>query len=325
MWTFLLDLLATLFGRHKRDLTRPSESTVGKTKAEMIESEVPEVLKSDPQLTPHQEWVKQLEAVRELVLEEWDPPVHKLPSKASELRHVFGRAPKEKGNRKYPKAELRTYEFIGDWNNRARLYVHTLFEPYFRMWLKLLQLLRVLHWLKSVGSYNHRHIHHNKANPLSNHSWAIAIDVNTRRKFTYKPNQNRAIYRADEWRKKIRGRWVLCAATDQQSRKGPVPVPFTKEWLVVYDGGIPFEAVLAAKMIGLCWGGDWGRDQWVGQVLKHGVGYDPLALKGRDRHDYEEAEAEWKRVKYVDPMHIEAQSRRGHFVHKWMLEGGPVD
>ena len=311
----------------KRDLTRQEEDSVGNTDKEMVESEFPP---SRPEgiLTPHDLWIGDLEKVRDFVIREWDPPMdhEDMPSTRAELRPVYGRAPKEEGNKQYPKADMGIFTFPGSWNGgRARLYMHSLFEPYLRMWLKLLTIFGILEYVKQLGCYNHRHIRHNKANPLSNHSWGVACDCNTSKKYTDKPGQNRAIYRHLSWQRKLGGKHVVCKMSDQRSRKGPVPMPFTKDWLVVYDGGMPFEAVLSLKMIGLTWGGDWGRDLWVGQVLKHGIGYDPKLLQGKDLEDYKNSLSEWKKVSFVDPMHFEAQRRRGHFIKRWMQLGGERD
>lgn len=331
-WRLIWAIIAFVLRRYQ-DHTASEELSSGTTADDMRDAEV-------PVLTPVFHPVRidplpfvrtkpagiarlnvMLEAMRS-VAQEFDEPLDALPTTRSEVRRVFGRAPKEPPITYEPKAELAVYTFPGSWNGREknpRLYVHTLFEPYLREALKLCSMLDVLHTIESIGAYNHRHIRHNINNPLSLHAWAIAADINSSGKYTRFPQQNRGISRHLYWmRRDGKGKYVGCDTDDQRSRRGPIPLPFTKDWHIVYRGGSPFELVMAFKAVGLTWGGDWGRDSWIPLVLKHGVGYDPSKLKGKNLADYKDALHEWKNVSYCDSMHWEAFERRGKFMREWM-------
>lgn len=186
---------------------------------------------------------------------------------------TYGRPPKETDSHlEYRKAVLVTAKNLpGTWNsNSKKLYVHEDMEPFLREALNRCEELGVLSYIEKLGSYNHRRMRHDKDAPLSLHSWAIALDINA--------SDNFPVYRSK----------VNC------------PPPFSKDWLKLYKKGMPYELVMAFKSVGFAWGGDWGNDEWQKFVEAHGVGYD---------HNSVGSPQDWRKVKYVDPMHFELVKR----------------
>ena len=74
-----------------------------------------------------------------------------------------------------------------------------------------------------------RHIRHDSANPLSLHSWGVAIDID--------PARNKA-------------RTVL---------RGRAPVPWSDEWMDAWPSGVDKDFVTAMESVGFTWGGVWGK------------------------------------------------------------------
>jgi hypothetical protein len=106
-----------------------------------------------------------------------------------------------------------------------RIYMHRLVSPYFREALRRAQLVAPDYSFGKIGCFNPRHMRHDRARPLSDHTWGIAFDLNS--------VQNRARY-----------------------RKPTDPKPFEPGWEKYSD--IPEAVVLAFKSVGFSWGGDWG-------------------------------------------------------------------
>ena len=106
-----------------------------------------------------------------------------------------------------------------------RLYMHRSVSPYFREALRRAQLVAPGYKLERVGCFNPRHMRHDKSRPLSDHTWAVAFDINS--------STNRAFY-----------------------RKPTDPKPFEPGWGKY--SSLPESVVLAFKSVGFSWGGDWG-------------------------------------------------------------------
>lgn len=238
-----------------------------------------------------------------VLLEPFDGPLDYIP-KARYGKHgmysVYGRPPKEKSNKEFPKARMTIEEDLpGIWNNSSgRLYVLSYMGPYLRESLRRCGILGVLSYFVQMGSYNHRRIRHQDGAPFSTHAWGAAVDFNTR--------DNRPRYRSPSWkdveRNKLQG-------PIPEARYGPIPPPFSRGWNKLWPKGVPYLAVLAFKSVGFEWGGDWGRHGWQKLVEAFGDNYDESTLD-RQVPWIHEALTEWETITFIDPMHMQLKWER---------------
>lgn len=252
---------------------------------------------------------KEAEPPGELVFfdDPFDGPLERLPRTRAQVYSVYGTPPKGPRSAKHSRAPLEVFRNLpGTWNNAengaCKLYMHSLFGPYVREALRRIELVLGSVPIKQMGAFHHRHMRHDDRNPLSYHSWAIAIDIDHK--------HNRGVDWFPRYQRKINGVWKSCPA--QVAKRGPVPLPFSLGWLSVYPEGMPYEVVRGFLSVGLCWGGTWSYDDrlWIDLVEKHGVGYDPTVLFGEDLAEYQRATELWKKAKpYVDAMHFEGIDR----------------
>jgi hypothetical protein len=113
----------------------------------------------------------------------------------------------------------------GSWNNSSgKLYMHKLFEPYLREALRRCRATNTLDEIVTMGCYNFRHQRHDKARPLSYHSWGIAVDINS-----------------------LRNKAVNIAA----------PRPWGPQWMEIWPLGVSEGLVAAFESVGFSWGGRW--------------------------------------------------------------------
>ena len=103
-------------------------------------------------------------------------------------------------------------------------------EPYLREALRRAQAAAPNYKVIRVGCFNYRHMRHDPANPLSTHSWGIAVDINPR----------------DNYSKTF--------------LKGEVPIAWSPEWMKLWPAGIPRAFVAAFQSCGFAWGSDWNED-----------------------------------------------------------------
>ena len=108
-----------------------------------------------------------------------------------------------------------------------RIYMHRLVTPYFVEAMRRTRVVAPDYKITSIGCFNPRHMRHDKSRPLSDHTWAVAFDVNG--------SKNRARY-----------------------RKPGDPMPFDDEWYSKGFGDMPKAMVLAWESLGFTWGGRWG-------------------------------------------------------------------
>ncbi len=106
-----------------------------------------------------------------------------------------------------------------------KLYCHRLMEPYLREALRRAELVSD-YMIRRIGCFNPRHQRHDPGRPLSDHTWAIAVDIN--------PDKNLA---------------------RDRSQGAPVPKPFDPGWERFSD--IPWQFVEAFESVGFEWGGRW--------------------------------------------------------------------
>ena len=234
----------------------------------------------------------------------WEPPLESLPKNRAELYKVFGDPGKGKPDKAFQRKNLFVAENLaGEWNGgKHRLYVHKLIEPYLRQALSMTEMILGEVPIEKLGCYNFRHIRHDVANPLSDHSWASAVDFDSA--------DNRSIWRHESWQKKVSGKWRNCPPA--QAKRGPVTLPYDRTWISTWPKGLPYEMVRCIIATGLTWGATWSYPHhlWVRLVDKHGVGYDPEKLEGADKREYDHSLAKWQKHDYIDPMHIESRNRQ---------------
>lgn len=111
----------------------------------------------------------------------------------------------------------------------GRLYgVHRLAAPHLELALALCARFGVIDEIYRVGTYNHRHMRHDPAMPLSYHAYGISVDINPRENFAW-------------------------AARGEDSGIQP----FSDAWRRKYPNGLSEAVVLCFKKAGFAWGGDW--------------------------------------------------------------------
>lgn len=228
-----------------------------------------------------------------------------LPKNREQVYEIYGRPPKEKGHYEYPKANLRVHSgLLGDWNNgTGKLYMQERAGEHLKEALVRMQALEsrlgtsIISYIKRMGSYSFRKIRHDENAEYSYHSWAIAVDID--------PPKNRGVTYFQDWQKRENGKWVTCAPSE--AKRGPIHrhLPFSKGFIETWPSVVPLGLVLSMKSTFFSWGGDWGRSSWHAVVRKYGVGFDQNdpAIKGDPL--FKRALAEWKTIRYVDPMHFE--------------------
>lgn len=165
----------------------------------------------------------------------WDGPLDQQPTNRKTVYEIFG----DPG--------LRTEDFLWRRQNIIECHerhgnrlpgvpskwwvsVHRLVEPYLREALRRAQLSCPDYEIERIGCYVWRPIRHVVGNPLSLHSWGIAVDID--------PQYNRAV----------------------TFKKGQVPEAWTPEWMKIWPKGLSRKFVEAMQSCGFCWGSDWDGD-----------------------------------------------------------------
>lgn len=111
--------------------------------------------------------------------------------------------------------------------------VHRVVEPYLREALRRTQIIAPDFVIEVLGCHNWRPIRHKVGNPLSLHSWAIAVDIT--------PKVNRGI----------------------DVKKGQAPQAWTPEWDKMFPPDprrLTKEVIQSFSSCGFAWGADWDED-----------------------------------------------------------------
>lgn len=163
----------------------------------------------------------------------FDGPLEGLPRTRADVYRVFGNPGVGKPDPKWERASCVTAKNLpGRWNKASgKLYVHRLAEPYLREALRRCQLLGCLDEIGKLGAFSFRHQRHDPARPLSYHSWAIAVDINSAQNAGWYPPKRR----------------VGCTG----------PEPWGEQWMERYPAGVSRDLVRAFESCGWKWGGRW--------------------------------------------------------------------
>jgi hypothetical protein len=140
----------------------------------------------------------------------------------------LGRADSAGEDPLWRKANLRSFKDMPGLDPTKWFNCHKLVEPHFR---KAFALVKGGDYkITKAGCFSFRHMRHDVTAPLSRHSWAIAVDINS--------GDNGARY----------------------FKRGEAPVAWSAEWKKIWPRGVTPAFVEAWRSCGFLWGGDWDRD-----------------------------------------------------------------
>lgn len=163
------------------------------------------------------------------LLEPFDGPIAKLPTKRADVYRLFGNPGVGKADRKWERANMVVLKNLpGTWNAGAgKLYCHKLAAPYVLETLRRLEAAGQLSMITRIGCWNFRHQRHDPRRPLSDHSWGIALDVN--------PRDNGA----------------------RTSEAALAYEPFSPGWCDIWPKGLTRRTVEIFEAVGWRWGDRW--------------------------------------------------------------------
>lgn len=178
------------------------------------------------------------ETFRETAPSKWAPydgPLDKQPTNRKTVYEMFGDPGFRAENELWKKQNI----MYCHKNNGNRLpgvptkwwvAVNKAVEPYLREALRRAQIAAPDYKVERIGGYVWRPIRHKIGNPLSMHSWGIAIDINPHTNFS------------------------------KTFTKGQAPEAWSPEYMKIWPNGMPREFVEAFTSCGFAWGSDWDED-----------------------------------------------------------------
>jgi len=179
----------------------------------------------------------------------WDGPLEKQPRNRNELYAMFGDPGHSAADKDWAKKNIvHCHESLGTRlpgvPKKWWVAVHRAVEPYLREALRRVQIACPDYEIERIAGYVWRPIRHKVGNPLSMHSWGIAVDIN--------PHYNQA----------------------KTFKKGEGPVAWSEEYYKIWPKGktVPPELVQAFSSCGFAWGSDWDEDG----ISHDHTFYDPM-------------------------------------------------
>lgn len=165
----------------------------------------------------------------------WDGPEDAQPTNRTEVYKMFGDPGRYEQDKSWASANIiECHERLG---NRLPgvptkwwVKVHRTVEPYLREGLRRAQLSAPDYQIERLGGYVWRPLRHRRGNPLSIHSWGLAIDIDPHKNFS------------------------------RTFPKGSGPVAWSPEYNAIWPDGLPEDFVRAMQSCGFAWGSDWDED-----------------------------------------------------------------
>lgn len=168
-------------------------------------------------------------------------PIEKLPTNRAEAYKIFGNPGSAKADPRWVKENI--VECHHSHGNQlpgvpAKWYVklHKLAEPYWREGLRRAQIAAPDYRIERFGGFVFRHMRHDPSNPLSDHAFGCAADIDPQYTFA------------------------------KTFAKGKAPLAWSPEYFAVWPKHFPKAFVEALKSVGLVWGADWDND---GETADH--------------------------------------------------------
>jgi hypothetical protein len=199
------------------------------------------------------------ELFAETAPEQWQPydgPLAEQPRSRREVYRMFGDPGKLSASESWKRENI-IYCHKNEGNRlpgvptKWWVAIHKDVEPYLREALRRARIAAPDYKITRIGGYVWRPIRHKVGNPLSMHSWGIAVDIN--------PHENFA----------------------KTFKKGEAPKAWSPEYNAIWPNGVPKAFVEAFTSCGFAWGSDWDED---GLVHDHTF-LDPMHFEWVQRRE----------------------------------------